>query len=99
VADVSDSWGAYRIEPKPAARDILHIYADNALFIESDQNEQIEMTLEDGRRNLFWKKDSQILLEWATEGKPVPCRLPPDPDPSLMNTGISLSTNIKPDDI
>ena len=56
VADASNS-GA-RIERKPTgARDILHVYADNVLFIESDADERTEMTLEDGRRNLFWGKD------------------------------------------
>ena len=81
------------------ARDILHFYADNALFIETDLGEQTEMTLEDGRRNLFWNKDFQILSEWAAERKPIPCQPPANPDASLMNTGVSLSTNIKPDDI
>jgi hypothetical protein len=91
--------GAYRIESKPSQRDILHLYADNALFIETDLGEQAEMTLEDGRRHLFWDKDYQILSEWATEQKPIPCQAPANPDASLMNTGVSLSTNIKPDDI
>ena len=99
VVDVSDSWGRYRIEPKPSQRDILHFYADNALFIETDLGEQTEMTLEDGRRYLFWNKDFQTLSEWAAERKPIPCQAPASPDASLMNTGVSLSTNIKPDDI
>jgi hypothetical protein len=99
VVDVTDSWGAYRIEPKPTQRDILHLYADNVLFIETDSGERAEMTLEDGRRHLFWNKDFQILSEWAAEQKPLPCQLPADPDPSLMNTGVSLSTDIMPDDI
>ena len=34
------------------------------------------MTLEDGRRTLFWNKDSQILSEWAAEQKQVPVRDP-----------------------
>src|SRR4030095_16458480 len=57
------------------------------------------MPLEDGRRHLFWNKDFQILSEWAAEQKPIPCQAPVGPDASLMNTGVSLSTNIKPDDI
>jgi hypothetical protein len=99
VADATDSWGAYRVEPKGDQRDILHIYADNGLFIESDSGERIEMTLEDGRRTLFWNKDYQLLSEWAAEQKPVPCQPPARPDASLMNTGVSLATNIAPDEI
>ena len=57
------------------------------------------MTLEDGRRNLFWNKDFQILSEWAAEQNPIPCQGPIRPDASLMNTGVSLSTNIAPDNI
>jgi hypothetical protein len=78
-------------------RDVLHLYADNALFLQSDAGELAEMTLEDGRRHLFWGKDYQILLEWATEQQPIPCEPPANPDPTLMNTGISLSTAIEPD--
>ena len=99
AVDVTDSWGAYRVEPKGDQRDILHIYADNGLLVESDSDERIEMTLEDGRRTLFWNKDFQILSEWAAEQKAVPCQAPARPDASLMNTGVSLSTNIAPDDI
>ena len=99
VAEVTDSWGAYRIEPKSDQRDILHIYADNGVFIETDSGERIAATLEDGRRTLFWNKDYQILSEWASEQKPVPCQAPARPDSSLMNTGIALSTNIPPDDV
>lgn len=99
VADVSDSWGAYRIEGKPVEQDILHIYADNALHIETDLGETMDMTLEDGRRHLFWGKDYMLQSEWATEQKPVPCQLPDGADGSLMNTGISLSTPIAPDEI
>jgi hypothetical protein len=91
--------GSYRIEPKSVERDILHRYADNGVFIETDRGEQLAMTLEDGRRHLFWDKDYMILSEWAAEQKPVPCQLPADPDPSLMNTGISLATTIAPDEI
>lgn len=97
IETVSDSWGAYRIDPKPQLNDILHIYADNVVFIETDLGETAEMTLEDGRRNLFWGKDYQILAEWATERKPVPCEEPVESDPSLMNVGVSLSTTIPPD--
>ena len=99
VADVSNSWAAYRIDPKPAERDILHRYADNRVLITTDLGEQIAMTLEDGRRNLFWNKDYQILSEWAAERKPVPCRTAAKPDLRLMNNGISLSTSIPPDPI
>jgi hypothetical protein len=97
AVDVSDSWGAYRVEPKPQQTDILHIYADNALFIETDPGEQAEMTLEDGRRNLFWTKDFQVLSDWAAEQQPVPCESPADTDASLMNSPLSLSTTIEPD--
>jgi hypothetical protein len=97
VAETSDIWGAYIVEPKPAETDILHIYADNVLFMETDMGEQIEMTLEDGRRNLFWGKDYLIWSEWASEQKPIPCELPDTSDPSLMNTGVPLSTDIPPD--
>jgi hypothetical protein len=100
VADVSNSWGAYRIEPKPAgARDILHVYADNVLFIETDLGERSELTLEDGRRNLFWNKDPQLLSEWAAERKTIPCPPSTPADASLMNTGVSLSSTIQPDEI
>jgi len=98
IEDVSDSWGAYRIEPKPALDDILHVYADNAVFIETDLGEQAELTLEDGRRHLFWHKDYMILSEWAAEQTPIPCELPDSADASLMNNGLSLSTSIEPDD-
>jgi hypothetical protein len=99
VVDVTDSWGAYRVEPRGDQRDILHLYADNAVFIETDAGERIATTLEDGRRMLFWNKDYQILSEWAAEQKPVPCQAPADADRSLMNTGVSLATNIAPDPI
>jgi hypothetical protein len=99
VVDVSESWGAYRVEAKPALRDILHLYADNALWIETDLGELAEMTLEDGRRHLFWAKDYQILSEWAAEQQPIPCQSPGNPNASLANTGVSLSTQIQPDDI
>jgi hypothetical protein len=99
AVDVSDSWGAYRIDPRPEQRDVLHRYADNALVVETDIGDTAEMTLEDGRRTLFWGKDFQLLSEWASEQQPIPCRLPAGADPSLMNTGVSLSTTIAPDDI
>jgi hypothetical protein len=99
VAEVTTSWGAYRIEPKPSERDILHLYADNSLFMETDTGERAEMTLEDGRRHLFWEKDYQILSAWAAEQKPVPCASPANSDSSLANTGVSLSTTIAPDEI
>ena len=99
VVDATDSWGAYRVEPRSDKRDILHIYADNLVFTESDSGERIEMTIEDGRRTLFWNKDSQTLSEWAAEQKPIRCQAPARSDASLLNTGISLSTSIAPDDI
>jgi len=57
------------------------------------------MTLENGRRNLFWNKDYMILSEWAAERKPIPSQPPANPDPGLINTGVSLSTTIAPDKI
>jgi hypothetical protein len=94
MEDVSDSWGAYRVEPKPEQRDVLHRYADNGVFVETDLGEQVEMTLEDGRRHLFWGKDFQVLSEWVAEQRPIACQGPVAVDPSLMNTGISLATTI-----
>jgi hypothetical protein len=100
VADVSNSWGAYRIEPRPTgARDILHVDADNVLFIETDFGERSEMTLEDGRRNLFWNKDPQLPSEWAAERETLPCQPSTPADASLMNTGVSLSSAIQRDEI
>jgi hypothetical protein len=64
------------------------------VVVETDLGEVIEMTLEDGRRHLFWGKDFQILSAWADEQRPIACEAPADPDPSLMNTGVSLSTTI-----
>lgn len=98
AVDVSDSWGAYVIGPKPEEQDILHLFADNSLLIDTDLGEQLEMTLEDGRRHLFWGKDYQILSEWAAEQKPEPCQPPADANASLMNTGVSLTTSIPPDE-
>jgi hypothetical protein len=97
VSNITTSWGAYRVEPKPAETDILHIYADNGVLMEMDNGEQVEMTLEDGRRNLFWGKDYMILSEWATERKPIPCQGSANPDLSLLNTRVSLTTTIPPD--
>ena len=99
IEDVSDGWGAYRIDPKPAQADILHVFADNALTIETDLGEVAEMTLEDGRRHLFWDKDYQLQWEWAAEQKTVPCDLPANSDASLINVGVSLSTSIPADPI
>jgi hypothetical protein len=99
IVDVSDAWGAYRVEQKPAGTDILHLFADNVVVSETDAGEQAEMTLEDGRRHLFWRKDYQILSEWAAEQQPVPCNAPDAPDASLMNTGVTLSTTIPPDQV
>jgi len=99
AVDLSDTWGAYRIDPKPEQRDVLHRYADNALTIETDLGETAGMTLENGRRTLFWGKDVQLLSEWASEQRPVPCQPPADSDPSLLNTGVSLATDIAPDDL
>jgi hypothetical protein len=98
VVDTSDSWGAYRVEPRPEQTDILHLYADNGLLIETDLGERTAMTLEDGRRNLFWSKDHQIHSDWAAERKPTPCQAPVG-DPSLINSAVALSTTIAPDPI
>jgi hypothetical protein len=99
ITDVTDNWGAYRIDPKPELTDILHLYADNVLWIVTDLGEPAEMTLEDGRRHLFWGKDYMILSEWAAEQQPVPCQPPQPANPRLMNTGLALSTRIAPDAI
>jgi hypothetical protein len=99
IEEVTDFWGRYRIEPKSSERDILHIYADNLLFVESDFGEEINATLEDGRRTLFWGKDYQLLSTWAAEQKAIPCELPSIYNWNLINTGVSLSTSITPDAI
>jgi len=57
------------------------------------------MTLENGRRHLFWDKDYQLQWEWASEQKTIPCELPTESDPSLINFGVSLSTEIPADPI
>ncbi|HYG35820.1 MAG TPA: hypothetical protein VEC99_13600, partial [Clostridia bacterium] len=95
--DVTDVWGAYEIGPKPTETDILHCYADNTLSLVTDLGEKLDMTLEDGRRNLFWGKEDQALGEWALEQVPIACQLPGNSDASLINTGVSLSTAIPPD--
>lgn len=99
IEDVSDGWGAYQITPKPAESDILHAFADNGLIIETDLGEVAEMTLEDGRRHLFWGKDYQLQYEWAAEQKTIPCDLPTNSDAGLMNVAVSLSTLIPADPI
>ena len=99
IEDVSDGWGAYRIEPKPTQTDILHAFADNTVTIETDLGEVAEMTLEDGRRHLFWGKDYQLQWEWAAEQKTIPCELPSNSDASLINVAVSLSTSIPADPI
>jgi hypothetical protein len=97
IEDVTEIWGAYEIEPKPTQTDVLHCYADNVLSLRTDLGEEVHMTLENGRRNLFWGKNGYALGLWATEYVPIPCQLPGISDASLMNTGVSLSTDISPD--
>lgn len=99
VEDISLNWAAYRIDPPGDERDILHLYADNQVRIDTDLGEQIAMTLEDGRRHLFWEKEYLILSEWAAEQVAIPCQRPPGADGSLMNTGVSLSTAIPADPV
>jgi hypothetical protein len=97
TTEVSDTWGAYRVGEKPAQQDILHLYADHSVWVETDAGEQIELTLENGRRNLFWAKDYQLFSEWAAEQQTETCQGSGQPDPSLMNTGLGLTTQIPPD--
>lgn len=99
IEDVTEIWGAYGIDPKPTQTDILHCYADNVLNLKTDMGEEVHMTLENGRRNLFWGKNGYALGVWATAHVPSPCQLPGMPDASLINTGLSLSTDISPDPI
>jgi hypothetical protein len=99
VVDTSDTWGAYQVGPQPEESDILHRYADNTVTLETDGGEFMEMTLEDGRRHLFWAKDYQILSAWAAEQQPIPCQLPEVFHADLLNTGLSLTTSLPPDDI
>jgi hypothetical protein len=99
VTEVIEVWGAYGIEPNQGPQDILHLYADDLLRIEIDPGEQLEMTLEDGRRHLFWGKDRAVLDEWAAEQQLIACQPPVNFDPSLANTGVSLQTTVEPDDL
>jgi hypothetical protein len=99
VVDISDSWAAYRVEGKPTQTDILHLYADNVVVLETDSGEQSELTLEDGRRTLFLLKDDQLLSEWASERQSEACQVAQPTEPGLMNTGLSLSSSIAPDPI
>jgi hypothetical protein len=92
-----EAWGAYEIGPKPTETDILHCFADNTLHLLTDPGEELNMTLEDGRRNLFWGKEPQPLGDWTLEQKPIACQLSGNSDPSLINTGVSLSSTITPD--
>ena len=98
IPKVIEVWAAYRVEPKPPFQDILHLYADNSIRIETDAGEQLEWTLEDGRRHLFWGKDRAALEEWAALEQPVGCEPPANFDPNLVNTGLSLQTSLPPDD-
>jgi hypothetical protein len=99
IADVSDAWGAYRVDGKPSERDVLHRYADNAVHIETDAGETSALTLEDGRRHLFLGKTFQILSDWAAEQRPMPCEAPSALDLHLLNTGISLSSTVPADEL
>jgi hypothetical protein len=76
--------------------DILHCYADNDVTVKLDVGDLVQLTVEDGRRNLFWKKERFPNASWAME-KNETCQRPADPDPTLINTGVSLSTGIAPD--
>jgi hypothetical protein len=95
--DTWEVWGAYEIGPKPVQTDILHCYADNTLRLLTDMGEDLKMTLEDGRRNLFWGKEPQPLGAWSLEQTPIACQLFGEPDASLINTGLWLSSTITPD--
>ncbi len=99
TVQVDDSWGAYRIGPKPGGTDVLHLYADNSVALAMDSGDEAELTLEDGRRHLFWDKDYQILSDWAAEQKPISCESSDDIDLRLMNTGIPLSSSMEPDPV
>jgi hypothetical protein len=99
VPEIIDAWGAYTIAPNTGPQDIFHFYADNTLHVETDLGEQLELTLEDGRRYLFWGTDRALLDEWAALQQPIACQLPANPDPSLNNTGVSLRTTVPPDDL
>lgn len=97
IEDIVEAWGAYEIKPKPIETDILHFYADNVLNVTTDLGEELALTLENGRRVMFWGKEPHLLAEWYLEQKPIPCVLPINSDASLINTGVSLSSEIPPD--
>lgn len=99
IEDIVEVWGAYEIKPKPIETDILHFYADNVLNVTTDLGEELALTLENGRRVMFWGKEPHLLAEWYLEQKPIPCLLPINSDASLINTGVSLSSEIPPDPI
>lgn len=95
-SETTQFWGAYTIGPKPVQTDMLHFYADNDVTVKLDVGDLVQLTLEDGRRNLFWKKECFPLASWALEKKET-CQRPANPDATLINTGVSLSTSIAPD--
>jgi hypothetical protein len=99
VERVMDAWGAYAIGPKPGSADILHLYADNDVALILDVGDLEKLTLEDGRRSLFWGKEYYPNMAWVIEQKPLLCQMPGNSDASLLNTGLSLSTGIAPDPI
>lgn len=70
--------------------------SDNDVTVELDVGDLVHLTLEDGRRNLFWKKEYFPHASWAME-KQESCQRPANPDATLINTGISLATAIAPD--
>jgi hypothetical protein len=96
VSKATPFWGAYTIGPKPTQLDILHCYADNDVTVELDWGDLVQLTVEDGRRNLFWKKVCFPNASWAME-KNETCQRTAEPDATLINTGVSLSTAIAPD--
>ena len=95
-SETTEFWGAYTIGFKPIQPDILHCYADNDVTVKLDMGDLVKLTLEDGRRNLFWGKGCFPHASWAIEQKPEICQRPAQPDTSLINTGVSLSTAIAP---
>ncbi len=99
IDEVTTFWGAYRVDPRPAQNDVLHLYADNTLVIQTDLGERVDLTLEDGRRYLFLTKESQALSEWAAEMQPETCGLSGEGDATLINTGLGLTSAIAPDDV
>ncbi|MHC1766338.1 MAG: hypothetical protein AB9869_18905 [Verrucomicrobiia bacterium] len=96
VSNATQFWGAYTIGLKPTQIDILHFYADNDVTVKLDVGDLVQLTVEDGRRNLFWKKVCFPNASWAME-KNEDCQRPGNPDATLINTGVSLSTSIAPD--